>query len=312
MDLFCPSCNSNNIIRLGEIPSGNLFAGRTLDYSLPGGCLYRCKVCHLYFRWPRLSKRKLDELYKEADPNNWQYKPTHRKDWKLAATWLNSKLVQGKILDIGCWDGKFLDYLGKNWQGFGVEINEVALQKAKERGITILEKNFNELHKISVYFDVVVAFDVIEHTENPMFFLEQMARLTRTNGFIIISSGNTDALTWKISGSKYWYCAIPEHISFINVNWCYFAATKLNLKVEYVERFSHAGKRNLAQFLLDTIENATYLASPSLFRKLRKIKNIYLCPKNINNMNYPPPWGTSKDHLIIFFSKNKPLGKFFR
>lgn len=304
INIFCPSCNNNELIWIGKIPSDNFFAGKILDQPLPGGNLYRCSSCHFYFRWPRLPKAELNELYKEGNPNHWQYEPQNRNDWRLATTWLNSKFSQGTVLDVGCWDGGFLNYLGDTWQSYGIEINKIAIRRAKKRGIYIIEKNFDKLDQILTQFDAVVAFDVIEHTENPRRFLEQLVRLTRTNGFIIISSGNTEALTWKISGSRYWYCVNPEHISFINVAWCYFDVNRLNIQIEYIEKFSHANKNSLAPFLLEVIKNIIYLLIPNLLGKVRRIKNFYLHKKDLCRIyNYPPSWITTKDHLIIIFKK---------
>ena len=306
MDLFCVSCNNNYITRVGEIPLSNLFAGGRIDHLLPSGTLYRCEVCHLYFRWPRLSKAKLDKLYEGGSSNIWQYEPRGRNDWKLAGAWLNSKLGPRTVLDVGCWDGGFLNYLGDDWQRYGIEINELAARKAEEKGVHIIGENFDKLDQISTQFDAVVSFDVIEHTENPRHFLEQMARVTRTDGFIIISSGNTEAPTWKIGRSRYWYCAIPEHISFINMAWCYFAADELNLGIEYIKRFSHAKKSSLALKILDLGKNTTYLIAPALFGKLRRIEHHYLHKNDVGNIcDYPPYWMTSKDHLIIIFKKNR-------
>ncbi len=75
VSLSCLSCYSYDIKYYGKIPAIKLFAGRKLDILLSDGSLYQCKVCNLYFRWPRIPKVELDRLYREANPNNWQYEP---------------------------------------------------------------------------------------------------------------------------------------------------------------------------------------------------------------------------------------------
>ncbi len=305
MSLSCPSCYSYDIKHYGKIPSINLFAGRKVDILLSDGSLYQCKVCNLYFRWPRIPKTVLNRLYKEVNPNNWKYEPENRIDWKLAVSWLNEKFVNGSILEIGCWDGGFLNYLGDNFQRYAIEINNAAIRKAEERGVCIIEKSVDRLDQVQLRFDAIVAFDFIEHTENSEHFLKQMASLLHDKGFIVISSGNTEAITWRISGSRYWYCSNPEHISFINIDWCYFVADRLNLQVEYFEKFSHAGKKSLIQSTVDVIKNVTYLIAPNFFGKLRRLKNYY-SNKNITNVyNHPPSWATSKDHFFVIFKKKK-------
>jgi len=304
MNLYCPSCNGNNIVKIGKIPLMNVFAGKIIDKDLSGGNLYKCKTCNLYFRWPRLSKTKLDKLYIEANPNNWKYESDNRYDWKLAAEWLKTKIGKGSVLDIGCWNGGFLDLIGNSWERYGIEINEEAATRAKEKGVYIIGRDFDRLDQISVQFDSIVAFDIIEHVAKPKVFLEKIVKLVRANGFIIISSGNTEALSWKISGSRYWYCAIPEHISFINKFWCYFVAEELGLSIEYLKMYSHKSKSSSYRKILDFWKNIVYLISPKFFTKLKKIKHVYFSMNYIKKSYYNPPyWATSRDHFIVFFRK---------
>ncbi len=305
MNLFCPSCNSNNVKYIGKIHPTNQFAGKTLDFPLLGGDLYKCRDCYLYFRWPQLTKAELDRLYKEGDSNNWQHGLKNRHDWQVAANWLNLKLSRGTVLDIGCLDGEFLEYLEKGWHRYGIEINEVAAQKAEERRINIIAKDFDQIDQLTKQFDAVTAFDVIEHVENPAHFLRQMARLTRTGGVMIISSGNTEARTWKFMGSKYWYCTIAEHISFINKKWCFAMSHALNLDIEHIESFSHSErKRVLLRVIVDLTKNILYKFSPGAVGILRTIglgtKDI---KRNKESKHQPPSWMYARDHFIVFFRK---------
>ena len=273
MEISCPSCNSNKHICIGEIPQMNTFAGNILSAPLTQSNLLRCKGCNLYFKWPRFNKKQLDELYQNGNPDNWQYELKNRKDWQIAINWINNEKIGGSILDVGCFDGKFLWSLEGNWNLYGVEINPVAARIAQERGIKIVTNNFSNLKSLHNKFDLITAFDVIEHTEDPLSFIASISQSIKNNGLIMVSSGDTEALTWKISGSRYLYCAIPEHISFINMKWCHYAADKLNLKIEHIERFSHTGKVSLAKKLIDVPKNLIYLVMPSLFAKYRKIKH---------------------------------------
>lgn len=303
MRIKCRSCNSENNVYIGDINEQNKFAGRTL-YEVPQSSLYRCRHCNLFFKFPVLTQHLMEDLYKEGTINQWQYKPAHRQDWLITLNWLNSNLLCGKVLDIGCWDGAFLDYIGNKWDRNGVEINRLTAQKAKEKGIKILAQNIENLDLIDIQFDAVTAFDVIEHLHNPASFLKSMMKLTRIGGSIIISSGNTETTLWRVSKSKFSYCSIPEHISFINPDWCRYIAKSLNLKLEYMEKFSHASVIKTTRRLVELGKLFVYLSFPKLFSEARKIKHR-ITKRYDSKINYrhPPACGSFKDHILIIFRK---------
>lgn len=302
MNITCLSCSSNNLEDIGKILQSNVFAGNVLDNPLPNSNLLKCVKCGLYFKWPRPEREQLNKLYQSGNPENWRYELNNRKDYQISLDYIREKnIVEGTILDIGCWDGSFLMNLRDQWELYGIEINSIAANNALAKGIKVICDDFSRINFLKVRFDVATAFDVIEHVENPLALILLMSQLTKKNGYIIISSGNTDSLTWKIMGSKYWYCSLPEHISFINPKWCHFAGNKLHLKVEYIERFSHTSVNFLSK-MVDFAKNGAYLIMPHLFEKVRKIKHYYYKKHTSNITNYPPSW-RAKDHLIVIYRK---------
>lgn len=190
----CVSCGSRNIQLIGRIPSSNCFAGRTLDRILPGGLLWNCADCHLQFRYPRPEKSTLDELYRGGSHESWSAPADVRTDWKLISAFLASTSTISSVLDVGCFDGRFLEFLGPDYRWFGVEINETAAQRAEAKGVRVLSPDFEAIGSLSIAVDAVVAIDVIEHSEDPRLFLGKLARSVRSGGIVIVSSGSTDAL----------------------------------------------------------------------------------------------------------------------
>lgn len=304
-NILCPSCHDDQVISIGEIPLIiNEFAGNIFYDKFPERELIKCKNCFLFFSYPRPDKEDLYTLYLYAFPFNWQYELKDRKDWQLIIEWIK-KLKKGelKILDVGCWDGKFLEKV-ENCKCYGIEINSMASKKAEEKGIEIIAKDIYEIEHLTLpyKFDVITAFDVVEHVDNPFKFIYLLIKIINPNGFIVISSGNTDAISWRISKSKYYYCALPEHISFINKNWSEFIAKRFNLKIIYFKRFSHTSF-NLKKIIFETMKNMIYLFSPSLFGMLRKIKQKNFSKNQLNKNVHPPWWGSMKDHILIIFQK---------
>ncbi|TLU87933.1 MAG: hypothetical protein FDX21_03750 [Chlorobium sp.] len=161
-EVYCPDCGGNGVL-VGPIPDSVFFAGRTVEKPLKGGRLYRCSLCTLGFRWPRLDKKQLDDLYKQGDENTWSSAPTARTDWQIGRDLLKDLLSRGmSILDVGCFDGGFLEPLVDLYACNGIEIYSLAAKRAAKKGVTIIGSDFAD---VSGSFDCITAFDVIEHIE---------------------------------------------------------------------------------------------------------------------------------------------------
>ncbi len=303
----CPCCESDSIKLIGSIPDVDFFAGRSLSFILKGQSLYKCNKCNFCFRYPRMQKDKMDELYRLGDESTWApIDGEKRIDWDIASRWVNSSGLSKKVLDIGCFSGDFLKSIGNSAVLFGIEINQKAVNLAKKNGVNIVGDDFSALELIDGRFDVVTSFDVIEHVYNPKSFLRKLANVTKPNGEIIISTGNTMALSWRLMKSRYWYCANAEHISFISPKWCQKVVKECGLQIEKVEFFSHAEERDqsMSNKIKETILNLTYRFVPFLFHYLRKrgfgAKNVEKFPELLDS---PPSWATAKDHFIVRLRK---------
>lgn len=304
MPVSCPSCLSTQIVDLGRINAAYLFAGHALQKLLPGGNLFKCNACHLQFRNPAPPKAKLDELYRTASITHWQYEPDRRLDWQEARTWITTHFSSGKILDIGCFDGAFHKYMGQNWEAFGVEINESAREKASAQGVTLLGADLAEIEYLKDLYDVVVAFDVIEHVINPQKLLNQMAALTRPGGAVIVASGDTASNAFKMMKSNYWYCTIPEHMAFVSKAWYLQAAQQADLTLSHTKTYSHERNRTIKLRVHESLSNVLYRFFPAIFKTLRRVglgdKDVSLHKELVH---YPPTWTSAKDHLIAIFTK---------
>ena len=298
--VICPDCGSVNAARLGAIPDAFEFAGTALKTCLPGGNLYRCPTCNLHWRHPQLNKNELDALYRQGSTESWQDNPAKRLDWQLATALIRQNKNTSSVLDVGCFDGRFLEYLGKPYFRAGIEVHPLAARHAAAKGIQIMGHNFSDLESLTLSFDTVVAMDVIEHVKSPLAFLASMVKATRPGGLIIVSTGNTAALPWRLMGGMYWYCSIAEHLSFINPEWCQRAADTLGLHIDKIEMFSHEPTKTLDS-ALQAGANIFYRCMPGFAYKLRccnaQIKGQPLRP----SYKTPPHWRSAKDHLLVAF-----------
>ncbi|MBL0225858.1 MAG: methyltransferase domain-containing protein [Geobacteraceae bacterium] len=300
----CICCCSDKIECVGTIQPVVSFAGRFLDKPLAGGELFRCRDCGVAFRHPHPGKSVLDELYRQGNSNNWQTAHSDRQDWQIAGRWIEQYLKpESAILDVGCFDGGFLKTIALTHRRFGIEIHEAAGKKAQEHGIQIIGKDFEDMAGVDETFDAVTSFDVIEHSQNPLEFLRHMAALTNNEGIVILSSGNSEALSWRFMGARYWYCTIGEHLSFICPTWCAWAGNQLGLELKQVITFCHV-KPSWKQRVGDLVKNLFYKISPRGFAALRQ-KGMggdeFRAHKEM--LSHPPSWMSAKDHFICIFKK---------
>jgi SAM-dependent methyltransferase len=289
---------------VGAIPSGWRFAGTALAEPPPPSDLLACSNCSLYFRWPSPSVDELAVRYQQGRNEKWDYDRSARVDWALAAARLNAIDAPARVLDIGCWDGAFLSLLRSNWEAHGVEIHPDAARTAENRGVRMIGTTLERIEGYADSFDAVTAFDVIEHVHNPAKLADDMVKLAKPGGLIIIGTGNTQALTWRLMGSRYWYCTNVEHISFIGERWCQWYAANRSLRLDRIIAYSHAVARSPLRSAKQAALNLTYRFVPGLMRRLRKSGFGGInASEHAAWSDAPPNWATARDHILAIFRK---------
>jgi len=296
----CPDCGGSAKL-IGPIPAADVFAGRTLERPLSGGSLYRCGQCSLGFRWPRLSKRELDFLYIQGNEMTWTAQADSRPDWRIARSWVGESVPVGsRILDVGCFDGGFLEPLIGSYRCSGIEIHPVACDRARQKGIDVIG---SDLSAVTGHFDCITAFDVIEHVERPRSLLADCLAAIRPGGWLLISTGNLDARTFQWMGSRYWYCTIAEHISFVSPAWFSGLGAALGYRVLRHTTFAHRDASRLVR-IRDAVGNLIYRTMPSGFHALRRFglggKNVKIHPELAD---HPPGWISARDHFMVLVQK---------
>jgi SAM-dependent methyltransferase len=296
---LCPDCSGDAKL-IGLIPATDVFAGRSLERPLPGGSLYRCRRCLLGFRWPRLAKDELDALYKGGNETTWSTPLDSRADWHIAREWIAQLVPMGsRILDVGCFDGGFLEPLVDSYQCFGIEIHPNARDRAKRKGIAVIGSDFSE---VTGGFDCITALDVIEHMERPRSFLDHCLTAVRPQGWVLVSTGNLDAFSFRVMGSRYWYCTIAEHISFLSPVWFQAIEQKSSCILKQTT-FAH-GAASTSRRFREAANNVLYRTAPWAFRNLRKLgfggKSVDGSPELAD---HPPVWGSARDHFMVLVQK---------
>src|SRR5215211_4389296 len=94
---------------------------------------------------------------------------------------------RARILDVGCGTGANLLLLAKYGDGEGVDVSEDALAFCRERGLEKVKLGAGEeLPYDDGTFDLVTAFDVVEHMDNDLAGLREMRRVLRPGGRVLL------------------------------------------------------------------------------------------------------------------------------
>lgn len=100
-----------------------------------------------------------------------------------------------EILDVGCSTGNFLAQDPKNITG--IDIDESAVKIAKKRGLkAVKHDNTKKLPFRNETFDNVHSRHVLEHLEEPLGFMEEIARVLKKNGRLILFTDKPNKHFW--------------------------------------------------------------------------------------------------------------------
>ena len=125
--------------------------------------------------------------------------------------------VGGRLLDVGCSVGFFLEVAqdsGFDVQGIELSSEAIALAKDSVKN-KISHADANEhIRKYGTCYDVVTAYDIIEHTQNPKAFLSDLYNALEQEGVVAITAPDTDHFLRYVMGSN-WSMLQPMQHTFL-------------------------------------------------------------------------------------------------
>ena len=290
----CLLCGSTDTVVAGPIlhHRPTHVAGVELDLGDTRFVLRRCLGCEFQFKDPPIETEKLMACYAAADSANWELDPDPwQRQFDILGELLAAHVRGRRVLDVGCFNGALLAYLGDGWQRFGVEPSREAAGLAHERGVHVLAATLDELPSDTIPFDAILAIDVVEHLVEPLPFFRAVRERLADRGIFLILTGNTDALAWRFQGSMYWYGNLPEHVSFYNRG----SLERIGKEVGFeVADFRTLGHKRLSSLwhLSDMAKSAAYIAG-------RRLGGLGLAPlRRVFVERRGPTIQSAKDHLV--------------
>ncbi len=155
---------------------------------------------------------------------------------------------KSKILDIWCWDAKFLLKLKEKWYSSLYWIDNYYDENYKNSNIIFDKQDINNwLLFENESFDIIFLLDVIEHVPNQFFLFDEIFRILKKDGFLIVSTPNITSIIGKINflfnDTLHWFWKwqvvdkqlwLPGHINpFIPNIFIDYYSNKFNILNKY-------------------------------------------------------------------------------
>lgn len=124
-------------------------------------------------------------------------------------------LRSGVILDAGCGLGWFLSALDNSWEQYGLEPSEFAAEHARQHA-DVRSAPLEECPFPDAFFDIVLCHHVIEHIADPFRALEQVRRVLKRGGKLVLGTPDFDSGAARRYGERYRLLHDPTHVSLFS------------------------------------------------------------------------------------------------
>jgi len=210
----CPLCASADIYCVGKIEYVQpvIFSTNEVELNLVPE-LWECHNCTSWFAQNIFSAEQAKDLYSMGDAGKrWSREPFELQKHSNILDVLGSVSGNGiKLLDVGCNTGELLDFTkGRGCLTSGVEFSSSSRKVLCEKG----HQAYASMKDVNEQFDVITAFDLVEHLYDISKFFSECGRLLNDNGKLIILTGNISSISARLCKDNWWYLKYPEHIVF--------------------------------------------------------------------------------------------------
>jgi SAM-dependent methyltransferase len=212
----CPLCSASQSQLVYNSPDRH--------YGIQGKFdIYKCQQCELVFLNPMPDDSALTDLY-PTDYYSYQNFDSNSFFFKLKKVLINilflgrgtsdpAMNLPCKFLDVGCGTGRFMfDAKRKGWECYGVEVSQDAAKLGQQEfDLNIFNGTLLEASFPSESFDYIRLNHSLEHIYNPNETIDEIYRLLKPKGKLLIGVPNIDGLNARIFGEYWWYLCPPVH-----------------------------------------------------------------------------------------------------
>lgn len=185
----CNLCGSNNfkVVEEDQLPFRVL----------------KCENCSLVFVHPHPDHIELKEHYNKGYYSEWVdvQREKRIRMWSDRLKKLRKFRSGGKLLDVGCGEGAFLQLATKGgWEISGTEMSSYAAEYAADiLGVDIFCGELPDAGYPDNSFEVVTLWHVLEHVTDPNNYLNEIYRILKPDGLLVVAVPNVNNLVMQIA-----------------------------------------------------------------------------------------------------------------
>jgi 2-polyprenyl-3-methyl-5-hydroxy-6-metoxy-1,4-benzoquinol methylase len=202
----CPSCDGRRFRKL---------------FTKGGRDFWRCRACGLERQYPLPPIAHLRAFYDASYTAGMYEAFTAETDMKrltaarrLAA--IRPHVRGGRWLDVGCSNGPFVELAREHgMDAEGIDLSAVAVEAARARGVPAACATLDAWQPAERY-DTITAFDVLEHTADPVDFLRAAHARLAPGGTIALTLPDQGSLSRRLMGRRWYFYMPEEHLHLFN------------------------------------------------------------------------------------------------
>lgn len=182
---------------------------------------WRCPDCGHVSANAMLSDGALAELYSDSYFVQGEYLDYAREEAALRRNF-RGRLRElrfhvprgGRLLEVGCAYGYFLDEASKHFEVYGCDISAHATGEAAKRHPGRVVCGDIASLRGDRPFDAICMWDTIEHLPDPDTVIHQASRLLRPGGVLMFSTGDIASAVAQVRGMQWRQIHPPSHLHY--------------------------------------------------------------------------------------------------
>jgi hypothetical protein len=139
-----------------------------------------------------------------------------RHEFRRILDALRKHVSSGKLIEIGCALGFFLEEARASFTTCGVEISDHARAVCKSKGLDVEREVTPELLASHGPFDAAVMLDVLEHMQDPGETLDALHAKMRPGAQLLVTTGDYGSLLARAMGKRWRLMTPPQHLWFFS------------------------------------------------------------------------------------------------
>ena len=204
----------------------------------PPATYYRCRGCSFIFQHPAPAPEDF-HAYADSEYETGMYreyvlaKPMKLEHFRRRLKAIQAHVPKGRLLDVGCSSGFFLEVAAEaGYDVQGLEFSKNAIAGAAPHIQPLITKaRVDEIAcEREGSYDVITAFDIIEHLDQPLVFLTQARRLLRRDGRLVLSTPDAGHWLRYVMGARWPMLQPMQHISLFSGNALLLALTNTRFR----------------------------------------------------------------------------------